>query len=90
MGSAHEDQGRFQVVVMFFVEFLVVLLSQLVVVFVELGSIVLLIPGELVLFLTARNLVTSWSGAKKLTHPPVPRYFVLLPHPPPALLRGPG
>ena len=55
MGSAHKDQGRVQIFIIFLEEFLVVLLSHCMVVFVEFGPMVLLTSGRCVLFLAARR-----------------------------------
>ena len=50
MGSAHEDQGRCQIVVMSLDEFLVVFPSNFAVALVEFSSMALLVSGQPGLF----------------------------------------
>ena len=55
MGSAHEDQGRCQIVVMSLDEFLVVISSDFAVALVEFSSMALLISGQPGLFVASRK-----------------------------------
>ena len=55
MGSAHEDQGRCQIIVMSLDEILVIPPSDIAVVLVELSSMTRLIGGQSVLFRAGRK-----------------------------------
>ena len=65
MGSAHEDQGRCQIVVMSLDEFFVIIPSHLAVALVELSPMSLLVSGQAGLFFASRKSQQTFCRTQK-------------------------
>ena len=90
MVSAHEYQGRCQIVVMSLDEFLVVFPSNFAVALVEFSPMALLVGRQAGLVFASRKFKrSSCRRQKKLTHPPVLYRPFPYSHSPSPFLQGP-